>query len=106
MSFHGNKTGSGTNDNDIVIELDDATAFDTFLLHSTAGAMDVFVTLDGTHWATAPLSIGDFGAVTSDPVVVTAPGRVYGWRGRFRKVRVMQNGGTAVQNASLTYGGM
>jgi len=102
----GQLTGSGTNDNDVVMTLNRADPFDTFLLMSTAGAMDVFVSLDGTNFSTAALSLTDMGATTSSPVVVTAANRVYGFRGLFRSVRVLQNGGTAVQNATLSYGTM
>lgn len=96
------KTASGTNDNDVVIQTDDVTAFNTFLLQSTGGAMDVFVSLDGTNYSTAALSLTDLGATTSDPVVVTAANRTYGFRGSFAAIRVLQNGAGAVANACLT----
>lgn len=103
----GNKTGTGTNDNDVVITFDDVVhGADTFLLMSTAGAMDVFVSLDGTNYATAALSLTDMGAITSDPVIVTAANRCYGFRGKFASIRVLQNGATAVENAVLRYGNM
>jgi len=95
----------GTDDNDVIIEVEVAQ-YDTFILQSTQGAMDVFVSLDGTNYATAPLSLTDMGAVSSDPVIVTAANRTYGFRGKFRKVKVLQNGATAVQNATLAYGTM
>jgi len=107
MSRVANITGSGTNDNDIVITLDDnSDEPDTFMLMSTAGAMDVFVSLDGTNYATAALSLADMGAITSDPVVVTVANRIYGFRGKFKGIRVLQNGATAVVNAVLRYGVM
>jgi hypothetical protein len=110
MTAHGmtgQKTGTGTNDNDVVISLDqNAEAYDTFLLMSTAGAMDVFVTLDGTNYSTAALSLADLGATSTDPVVVTAANRVYGFRGKYRGIRVLQNGATGVANATLRYGVM
>lgn len=103
----GNKTGTGTNDNDVVITFDDVVeGADTFLLMSTAGAMDVFVSLDGTNFSTAALSLTDMGAITSDPVVVTAANRCYAFRGKFKAIRVLQNGITAVANAVLRYGTM
>lgn len=105
-SFSGLKTGTGTNDNDQVILLDDAEAFDTFHVMSTAGAMDVFVSLDGTNYITAPLSITDQGATTSSPVLVTAANRMYGFRGKYRKIKILQNGATAVVNGALRYGNM
>jgi len=95
----------GANDNDVLIEVEVAQ-YDTFILQSTQGAMDVVVSLDGTNYATAPLSLTDMGAVSSDPVIVTAANRTYGFRGKFRKVKVLQNGATAVQNPVLAYGTM
>lgn len=105
MSMSGNKTGTGTNNDDIVIAMNDVSNFDTFMLMSTAGAMDVWVSLDGSHYV-GPVSLADFGAVTSDPVIVTAANRLYGFRGKFRSIRVMQNGAAAVVGASFTYGEM
>lgn len=103
----GKKTGSGTNDNDVVIQLDqNAEAYDVFLLMSTAGAMDVFASLDGTNYSTSALSLADLGAISTDPVVVTAAGRLYGFRGKYQGIRVLQNGATAVENAVLRYGTM
>jgi NADPH:quinone reductase-like Zn-dependent oxidoreductase len=94
-------TGSGTNDNDVVIQTESIEARRYFELMSTTGAMDVLVSLDGTNYATAPLSLEDRGATTLDPVLVTAAGRVYRFIGAFVKVRVLQNGATAVANATL-----
>lgn len=95
------KNGSGVSDNDVVVQSGDVSANDTFLLMSTAGAMDVFVSLDGTNYAASALSLIDKGASTSDPVVVTAAGRVYGFKGTYALIKVMQNGATAVANACL-----
>ena len=93
--------GSGASDNDLVIHATDVSEFDTFLLQSTAGAMDVTVSLDGTNFSTAPLSLADLGATSTDPVIVTAANRTYGFRGTYRAIKVSQNGATAVANASL-----
>lgn len=95
------KSATGTNDNDVVIQSEDVSKWDTFQILTTAGATDVFVSLDGTNYATAPISLQDQGATTSDPVIVTAAGRVYGFRGKYAKVQVLQNGATAVENACL-----
>ena len=99
-------TGSGVNDNDTVIQISNALSFDTFNLMSTAGAMDVFVSLDGTNFTTAALSLTDQGASAADPVLVTAANRCYGFRGKYQTVLVRQNGATAVENATMTYGSM
>ncbi len=94
-------TGSSTSDNDVLIQTGDVSRYDSFTLLSTGGAMDVFVSLDGTNYATAALSLQDFGATTNDPVLVTVAGRLYQFRGKFAKIRVLQNGATAVTAATL-----
>jgi len=93
---------AGVNDNDIVIQTEDVSIFNTHMLFSTAGAMDVEVSFDGTNYSSAALSLADLGAASTNPVLVTVAGRVYGFRGTYRKIRVRQNGATAVANAILT----
>jgi hypothetical protein len=96
---------AGVSDNDVLITMDqNVEAYTTFELMSTTGAMDVFVSLDGTNYATAAQSLADLGAVTTHPVVVTAANRIYGFRGHFEGIRVLQNGATAVANPVLRYG--
>ncbi len=92
---------AGVSDNDIVIDTEDVSQFDTFELSSTAGAMDVFISHDGTNYNTAARSLTDLGAATTNPVLVTVAGRSYGFRGIVKKIRVRQNGATAVANAVL-----
>ena len=86
---------AGTNNNDIVIQTLDSSRFDTFLVKSTLGAMDVFVDLGDGNFI-GPISIADLGATSSDPVILTAAARLYGFRGSFKAVQVQQNGATAV----------
>lgn len=93
--------GTGTNDNDVLFETNDVSQFSAFMIMSTAGAVDVFPSLDGTTYSTAPLALQDFGAVTNDPVLVTVAGRMYGVAGKFRKVKVLQNGATAAAASAL-----
>lgn len=94
-------SGTGVSDNDVLFTVSDARQYDAFILMSSAGAVDIQVTLDGTNWSTAPLSMTDMGAVTTDPVLVTAANRVYGLRGLFRGLRVLQNGATAATAALM-----
>lgn len=96
--------GSAASDNAIAIQTEDVSEYDTFLLQSTQGAMDVFVSLDGTNYSTAPLSMADLGSTSTDPVIVTAANRTYGFRGVYRLIRVLQSGATAVTAASLMCG--
>lgn len=99
-------TGTGAADNAVLLTAtDDIPNYDAFLLMSTAGAVDVFVSLDGTNYSTAALSLTDMGAITNDPVLVTVAGRVYGFRGKFRAIKVLQNGGTATE-ATLACGNL
>jgi len=72
--------GLGEHDNDVIVEALDIQEYDTFQLMSTIGAMDVFVSLDGEHFATAPYSLTDLGAESLDPVLVTFANRVFGFR--------------------------
>lgn len=99
-------TGTGTSDNEIVIQSDDIQQYDTFILQSTSGAMDVFVSVDGTNYSTAALSLSDLGATDTIPVLVTVANRTYGFRGKFKYIRVLQNGGSAVTAAVLRAGSM
>ncbi len=88
--------GSSTADNEVSIQATGIGEYNTFMLMSTAGAMDVLVSLDGTNYATAALSLTDLGAADTLPVLVTVAGRVYGFRGSFAGVKVLQNGATGV----------
>ena len=90
----------GTGNDTVVIETEDVSDFDTFVLKSTQGAMDVFVDLGDGNFI-GPHNFADLGATTSDPVVVTVAGKTYGWRGPYEKIQVQQNGGVAVTGAIL-----
>ena len=93
--------GVGVNDNDVVVQTGDVRIFDTFMVTTTAGVVDVLVTLDGTNYSTAPLSLADLGGTALEPVLVTVANRVYGFRGSFQGIRVLQNGATAAENVTL-----
>lgn len=98
-------SGSGTNDNDLVFDLTNMELFDTFMLSSTAGAMDVFVSLDGTNFTTAALSLLDLGANTEITLALdTVANRMYAFRGKYKAIQVRQKGATAVENAALRVG--
>ena len=100
LGTHVRYSGTGANDNDVLFTTGDVSRYDACTLMSTAGAVDVFVSLDGTNYASAALSLQDFGATTTDPVLVTAANRVYGFVTKVRKIRVLQNGASAA-SASL-----
>lgn len=95
--------GTGTNDNDVLFTSDDILRYDACTVMSTGGAVDVFVSLDGTNYATAALSLQDMGATSTDPVLVTAADRVYGFVVKARRIRVLQNGATAASASMLCW---
>ena len=99
-------TNSGTADNDVLIQTSDVSQFDTFHVMSTAGAVDVFASIDGTNYSVTALSLTDQGATTSDPVLVTAANRLYGFRGKYKKLKVLVNGATNPTACSLLCGTM
>jgi len=89
-------TGTGVSDNDLLFTTHDVEKHSLFTLMSSAGAVDVEVNLDGVNWSTAPLALEDQGATTSTTyVLVTAALRVYKFSGKYRQIRVRQNGATA-----------
>ena len=96
--------GISTDDTEVVIQSGSVIHFNTFIILSTAGAMDVTVSLDGTNYSTARLSLTDMGAAASAPVIVSVAGRVYGFKGYFAYVRVIQKGGTDTANAAMICG--
>lgn len=95
------KDGTGASDNDIIVQTGDVSRYNMFMLSSTAGALDVDVSLNGSDYTTAALSLTDLGATTSDPVVVTAANRMYGFVGSFNLIRVRQNGATPATKVNL-----
>jgi hypothetical protein len=94
--------GIGVNANDVVVQTKDISRYGEFMLISTAGAMQVLASLDGTNYATAPLSLQDLGSTSlTTSVIVTAANRVYRLRGTFNFLQITQNGATAVTGATL-----
>lgn len=99
---------TGVNDNDVLLEMTQAThtavdQCDSWEISSTAGAIDVFVSMDGSNYLATAVSLVDRASNTpSTEVSVTAAGRLYGWRGHPRKIKFLQNGATAVANGNVT----
>lgn len=89
-------TGTGVSDNDVLFTTGNVEKHSMFTLVSATGAVDVFVSVDGTNFTTAALAMEDAGSTAMTTyVVVTAALRVYKFEGKFRLIRVLQNGGTA-----------
>ncbi len=106
--FYGNvlvwSGGDSDDDNDVVVQTNSIIHYNTFLLMSTTGVLDVTVTLDGTNYSTAPLSLTDLGAATAAPVLVTVANRIYGFKGYFMKLRVLQASGVDTTAVTLVCG--
>lgn len=73
----------------------DMGEWDACSLMSTIGVVTVEVSLDGTNFTAAGISLEDFGATDNNPVLVTVVNRVYGFVGKFKSVRVRASGGSA-----------
>lgn len=94
LSNHIRFSGACTEDNEVLIWTNDVSQYDACMLMSTTGAVDVLVSLDGTNFSTTHLSLQDFGAADTVPVLVTAALRVYGFVGKYRAIKVLENGAT------------
>jgi hypothetical protein len=97
-------TGSAAADNAVVftVPLGACETFDTFQIGSTAGAMDVFGSGDGTTFLSDAIAMIDLNSTTpATAVVETTAGKHFGFRGKYRAIRVLQKGVTAVVGAYL-----
>jgi len=95
---------AGVSDNDVVVEVDDASRYDEFYFMSTAGVLDVDVSLDGTNFATAIALTDEESVAPATKVLVTAAGILYSFCGHFKVVRVRQASVVAVANAVMICG--
>lgn len=88
--------GTGTNANDVLFTTGSMIKYSACTLMSTTGAVQVFVSLDGTTFSTAPLTLVDDGSTTpTTNVLLTAPLRVYNFPSVYMAIKVTQNGATA-----------
>lgn len=104
LANHVSFEGVCENDDEELIVTNDVSQFNACVLMSTAGAVDVLVSLDGTTFSTDPISLEDRGAADLTPVLVTTAGRLYafGMIG-VRRIKVVQNGATGAE-ATLNCG--
>ncbi len=88
-------------DNAVVFTLTgNGQEYDTYQIGSTAGAMDVFGSGDGTNFGTVALALVDLCSTTpATTVVETTANRHFLLRGRFKAIQILQKGATAVENA-------
>ncbi len=95
---------AGVDDNDVVIELEDAARFDTFYFMSVAGLLDVDVSLDGTNFVVAIALTDEQSLAPATKVIITAAGLLYSFRGNFKTVRVRQNTATDAAGSVMICG--
>ena len=94
----------GVNDNDIVIELDNVERYNEFTLMSSAGAMDVDVSLDGTNFAVA-IALEDLHSLTpAVREVATTADLIFRIQGTIKAIRIRQDGVTAAADPVLYCG--
>lgn len=93
---------AGVNDNDIIMELDDAESYDEFFFMTVLGAVDVDVSLDGTNFAAAVAFTDRQSTAPATKVIITAAGLLYSIKGQFKAIRVRQNTATDATDGSMT----
>lgn len=88
-------------DNAVVFTLTgNGQEYDTYIIGSTAGVMDVFASGDGTNFLTTALALVDLCSTTpATTVVETAANRHFLLRGRWKAIQILQKGATAIENA-------
>ena len=101
MFFH--EVGSSAADNQVIFEVTVRTEQMMYWeLGSAAGAMDVFVSGTGIDYQATALALIDLGSTApSTAVVETTAGGNYGIKSRWKKIKVLQKGATAVTGAYL-----
>lgn len=93
-------------DNATVVELfsADTLNYDTWILGSTGGAMDVYVSIDGTNYLATPVSLLDMTSTTPSTMVVkTTAGGAFAFRGKFKKIKVLQETTNVTAPALIGY---
>jgi hypothetical protein len=97
-------SGVGVNAADVLFTTPNVQQHELFTLMSSAGAVEVLASINGTDFSTVVLALEDQGSTANSTyVIVTAPGRVYKFWGKYTRLRVRQNGATATA-ASLICG--
>lgn len=97
-------SGTGANAADVLFTTPNVQQHEVFTLMSSAGVVEVYASINGTNFSTAPLALEDQGATANSTyVVATTAGRVYKFWGKYTRLRVQQNGATATA-ASLICG--
>ena len=101
------QSGTGVNDNDVLFTSGDLNSYNVHMIQASAGVVDVEVSLDGTTYSpAASIALEDMSSVApATRVLVTASTKVYMLRGKYKNIRLVQNGATAA-TAVLASGNM
>lgn len=87
---------AGVSDNDLCYTSGDVSDFAVTVIEAVTGTVDLEVTLDGTYWNTTPPAVLLHDATASGTYSTTiAAGKIGILKGRYKGVRVRQNGATA-----------
>ena len=101
------QSGTGTNDNDVLFTSGNLSAYNVHMIQSTVGVVDVEVSLDGTNYTpAAKIALEDMASATpATRVLVTVVNQVYMLRGKYKNIRLVQNGATGA-TASMASGNL
>lgn len=93
----------GVNDNDVVYSSDQVDQYRDHVIEVIAGTVTVQGSLDGENWS-VDLFTQDLQVATRDTYVatMTGAGKLFRLPGRFKKIRVLQDGATA-SNARIAH---
>lgn len=94
---------AGTNDNDVVYTSIDISEYSRHYVESTAGTIDVDVSLDGTNWIAAVVGRNIVTTGVFTQVGEAASGICLEINGVYKKLRVNQKGASA-SNARISHG--
>jgi hypothetical protein len=88
--------GSGVNTGDTLFTATNTSEWDACNLSSSTGSVTVDVSLDGTNWIVS-ITVEDYHSTdpATDHVAATTAAKMYGFVGKFKAVRLKQNGATA-----------
>ena len=90
-------SGTGTGDNTVLFTSGDLSSYNIHMIQASAGLVDAEVSLDGTTYSpAASIALEDMSSIApTTRVLVTASTNVYMLRGKYKNIRLVQNGATA-----------
>ena len=92
---HIEYAGSCTEDNEVLITTGDVSRYTECAVISTTGAVDIYVSIDGSNYTTDAVALVDLGAADTTPVLVTAALRYFAFPlVAVKRIKVLENGAT------------